>query len=106
MNSKSIFVIGNLAFTNTLWLEYHSSSLDTIYMAFVSDKEDIKKLQSLNLNAGTQDSYNSISNIINIAKRGGMSVPYNKRELVVKMRFSMCKTVSVIFNYGNVLPTD
>ena len=75
-------------------------------MAFVSDKEDIKKLQSLNLIKGTPDSYNSISNIINIGKRGGMSVPYDKQELVVKMRFCMCKAVSVIFNYENALLTD
>ena len=75
-------------------------------MAFVSDKEDIKKLKSLNLINGTPDSYNSISNIINIAKNGGMSVPYDKKELVVKMRFSMCNSVSVIFSYGNTIIED
>lgn len=98
MKSKSVFVIGNLPFGNALWLEYHSIASDNIYMTIVSDEEDVKKLQSLNLIVSSPDSYNSYSELIRIATKAALHVPKDKKDLVVKMRFCMCKAFTVIKN--------
>lgn len=98
MKLKTIFIIGKLQFSNALWLEYHSTESDNIYMTIVRDVEDIKKLQSLNLVVGSPESYNSYSEIIKIAKKTGLYVSKDKRDVVVKMRFCMCKEFTVIKN--------
>lgn len=106
MKSKSVFVIGRMPFGNALWLEYHSIASDNIYMTVVSDEEDIKKLQSLNLVVGSTESYCSYSELIQIAMKSAMSVSKDKIDLVVKMRFSMCSSITVIKNYENTIIKD
>ena len=106
MKSKSVFVIGRMPFGNALWLEYHSIASDNIYMTVVSDGEDLKKLQSLNLVVGSTESYCSYSEIIQIAMKGAMTVSKDKIDLVVKMRFSMCSSITVIKNYENTIIKD
>ena len=98
MKSKSVFVIGKLPFGNALWLEYHSITSDNIYMSLVSDEEDIKKLQSLNLVVGSPESYCSYCDIIQIAMKSSLYISKDKKDIVVKMRFSMCKEFTVIKN--------
>ena len=106
MKSKSVFVIGRMPFGNALWLEYHSIASDNIYMTVVSDEEDVKKLQSLNLVVGSTESYCSYSELIQIAMKSAMSVSKDKIDLVVKMRFSMCSSITVIKNYENTIIKD
>lgn len=106
MKSKSVFIIGRMPFGNALWLEYHSIASDNIYMTVVSDEEDLKKLQSLNLIVGSTESYYSYSELIKIAMKAGLSVPKDKIELVVEMRFSMCNSITVIKNYENTIIKD
>lgn len=106
MKSKSVFVIGRMPFGNALWLEYHSIASDNIYMTVVSDEVDLKKLQSLNLVVGSTESYCSYSEIIQIAMKGAMTVSKDKIDLVVKMRFSMCSSITVIKNYENTIIKD
>lgn len=106
MKSKSVFVIGRMPFGNALWLEYHSIASDNIYMTVVSDEEDFKKLQSLNLVVGSTESYCSYSELIQIAMKSAMSVSKDKIDLVVKMRFSMCSSITVIKNYENTIIKD
>ena len=106
MKSKSVFVIGRMPFGNALWLEYYSIASDNIYMTVVSDEEDIKKLQSLNLVVGSTESYCSYSELIQIAMKSAMSVSKDKIDLVVKMRFSMCNSITVIKNYENTIIKD
>ena len=98
MKQKSVFIIGRLPFGNALWLEYHSNASDNIYMTIVSDEKDIKKLQSLNLVVGSPESYSSYCDIIQIAMKAGLYVSKDKKDLVVKMRFGMCKEFTVIKN--------
>lgn len=98
MKSKSVFIIGKLPFGNALWLEYHSIASDNVYMTIVSNEEDIKKLQSLNLVVGSPESYNSYSELIQIATKAALYVSKDKKDLVVKMRFCMCKEFTVIKN--------
>lgn len=106
MKSKSVFIIGRMPFGNALWLEYHSIASDNIYMTVVSDEEDLKKLQSLNLIVGSTESYYSYSELIKIAMKAGLSVPKDKIELVIEMRFSMCNSITVIKNYENTIIKD
>ena len=106
MKSKSVFVIGKLPFGNALWLEYHSNTSDNIYMSLVSDEEDLKKLQSLNLVVGSPESYCSYSDLMQIAMKTELIVSKNKIDLVVKMRFSMCSSITVIKNYENTIIKD
>ena len=106
MKSKSVFVIGRMPFGNALWLEYHSIASDNIYMTVVSDEASIKKLQSLNLVVGSTESYCSYSELIQIAMKSAMSVSKDKIDLVVKMRFSMCSSITVIKNYENTIIKD
>ena len=106
MKSKSVFVIGRMPFGNALWLEYHSIASDNIYMTVVSDEASIKKLQSLNLVVGSTESYCSYSDLIQIAMKSAMSVSKDKIDLVVKMRFSMCSSITVIKNYENTIIKD
>ena len=106
MKSKSVFIIGRMPFGNALWLEYHSIASDNIYMTVVRDEEDLKKLQSLNLIVGSTESYYSYSELIKIAKKAGLSVPKDKIELVVEMRFSMCNSITVIKNLENTIIKD
>lgn len=106
MKSKSVFIIGRMPFGNALWLEYHSIVSDYIYMTVVSDEDDIQKLKSLNLIVGSTESYCSYSEIIKIATKAGLSVPKDKIELVIEMRFSMCNSITVIKNYENTIIKD
>lgn len=106
MKSKSVFIIGRMPFGNALWLEYHSIASDNIYMTVVRDEEDLKKLQSLNLIVGSTESYYSYSELIKIATKAGLSVPKDKIELVIEMRFSMCNSITVIKNYENTIIKD
>ena len=98
MNQKSVFIIGRLTFGNALWLEYHSNTSDNIYMAIVSDEEDIQRLQSLNLIVGSPESYCSYCDLIQIAMKSSLYVSKDKKDIVVKMRFCMCKEFTVIKN--------
>ena len=98
MKSKSVFIIGRMPFGNDLWLEYHSEATNKVYMTIVSDEEDIKKLQSLNLIVGSPESYNTYCELTQIAMKSALSVSQDKVDLVVKMRFSMCNAFTVIKN--------
>lgn len=95
-----------MPFDNALWLEYHSIASDNIYMTIVSDEEDLKKLQSLNLVVGSTDSYYSYSELIKIAMKSAMSVSKDRIDLVVKMRLSMCNSMTVIKNLENTIIKD
>ena len=106
MKSKSVFVIGRLPFGNALWLEYHSIASDNIYMTIVSDEKDIKKLQSLNLIVGSPESYSSYCDLIQIAMKAVLIVSKDNIDLVVKMRFSMCNSITVIKYYENTIIKD
>ena len=89
-----------------MWLEYHSFATDQIYMAIVTKEEDLSKLQSLNLVIGSAESYCSYSGLIKIAMQGGMCVPSDNIDVVVKMRMCMCSTIAVIENYDNTIIKD
>lgn len=106
MKQKSVFIIGRLPFGNALWLEYHSNASDNIYMTIVSDEKDIKKLQSLNLIVGSAESYSSYCDLIQIAMKAGLKVSKDNIDLVVKMRFSMCKEFTVIKNIAVTIIKD
>lgn len=106
MKSKSVFVIGRMPFGNALWLEYHSIASDNIYMTVVSDEGDVKKLQSLNLVVGSPDSYSSYCDLIKMAMKAELYVSKDKKDLVIKMRFSMCSSITVIKNYENTIIKD
>ena len=106
MKSKSVFVIGRMPFGNALWLEYHSIASDNIYMTVVSDEEDLKKLQSLNLVVGSTESYCSYSELIQIAMKASFCVSKDKIDIVLKMRFSMCSSITIIKNYENTIIKD
>ena len=101
MKSKSKIVIGKLPFGNALWLEYHSVVHDKIFMTIVTEEKDIKKLQSLNIIYGSTESYGSYCTIMEIIKKGAFKVSGNKIDMVVKMRFNICNTITVIMNYEN-----
>ena len=98
MKYKSVFIIGKLPFSNAMWLEYHSIESDNIYMTIVRNVEDIMKLNSLNLIVGSPEYYNSYSELIKIVKKTGLYLPKDLRDIVVKMRFYMCKEFTVIKN--------
>ena len=106
MKLKTEFIIGKLPFSNALWLEYYSTESDNIYMTIVRDVEDIKKLQSLNLIFGSPGSYNSYSELIKIAKKTGLYVSKDKKDVVIKMRFSMCNSITVIKNCEDTIIKD
>ena len=106
MKSKSFFIIGRLTLGNALWLEYHSDASDNIYMTIVSDEEDIKKLQSLNLVVGSPEYNCSYSDLKQIAMKTELIVSKDKIDLVVKMRFCMCSSITVIKNYENTIIED
>lgn len=106
MKKKTVFVIGRMPFEHAMWLEYHSIASDKIYMTVVSDEEDLKKLQSLNLVVGSTESYCSYSKLIQIAMKSSIAVSKDKIDLVIDMRFSMCNSITVIKNYENTIIKD